>query len=114
MNKNNILKNIELLKTMVVDSNSAYALRVKIFRETIRLLQNISQFLNFEKPDRLEKIKEKNIKSNMKNICTLYNNLVEITSSISQPSEALGKKWNVKWEKFLNALQKIETFFKEQ
>ena len=114
MHKSDIIKDIKVLKNLPLDSSSAYAVRIRVLRHTIGLLQKISQYLDLPKPNRLEKVKKENIKSNIKDICVLYNSLVEITLSISQPSEALDKRWEIKWKRFLNELQKIEIFFVKQ
>ena len=45
MNKKHIIKEIETLRTLIVDPDSAYALRVKVLRYTIKLLRRV--FLNF-------------------------------------------------------------------
>ena len=113
MNKENLIKDIKVLKNLALDSSSAYALRIRIVRETLKLLQNISQMLNLPKPDRLEKIEKKLITSNIEDICVLYNSLVETALSLSQPSESLGKRWGMKWENFLNILCKLEVVLKK-
>ena len=108
MKKEAIIDNIEKLKTITQEPNLAYALRVKIFRQTIKLLQRVSEFLDFPKPDRLEEIKKKYIHFEIKDICLSYNSVVKTALSLSQPSEALDDKWGFKWNNFLNELEKLK------
>ena len=52
------------------------------------------------------------MRSDIKEICSIYNNIVQTALSLSQPSEALDKRWNLKWQKFLNNLQELENHFR--
>ena len=108
MDKKAIIGDIEHLRSIAVKSKLAYALRIKIFRQTVKLLQNISQFLSLSKPDRLEEIKEEHIHSDIKDICLCYNSIVKVALSLSQPSESLDEKWSSKWNHFLDELEKLE------
>ena len=112
MNKKTIIDNIEKLKNITQEPTLAYALRVKIFRLTIKLLQSVSEFLGLSQPERLEEIKKKDINFDIKDICLSYNSVVKIALSLSQPSEALDEKWSLKWSKFLNELDKLEKSIK--
>ncbi len=112
MDKKNIINDIKSLRTITMEPNLAYALRVKIFRQTIKLLQDISQLLGLPKPDRLEEIKEEDMNPEINNIYLSYNSIVEISLSLSQPSESLDEEWSSKWNKFLEELQRLEKSLK--
>ena len=114
MDKKSILDDIEKLRSIAIKSNLAYALRIKIFRQTIKLLQNISKFLGLPKPDRLEELKEEHIHPGIKDISLYYNSIVKIALSLSQPSEALDEEWNSQWNKFLNELKNLEMSLKNK
>ena len=108
MDKKTIFYNMKHLKAIVIEPHLAYAMRVKILRQIIKLLQSISQALHLSKPDRLEEIKKKDMNPRIKSICLSYNAIVKVALSLSQPSESLDEKWNSKWDGFLKKLQKLE------
>ena len=112
MDKKAIINDLQSLRSIAIKPKLAYTLRIKIFRQTIRLLQNISKFLDLSKPDRLEEIGEEHINSDIKDICLCYNSVVKTALSLSQPSESLDEKWNSKWDNFLNELEKLEQSIK--
>ena len=112
MDKKNIIDDIKSLRTITMEPNLAYALRVKIFRQTIKLLQDISQLLGLPKPDRLEEIKEGDMNPGINNIYLSYNSIVKISLSLSQPSESLDEEWSSKWSKFLDELERLERSLK--
>ena len=114
MDKKNIIGDIKSLRAITMEPNLAYALRIKIFRQTIKLLQDISQFLGLPKPDRLEEIKKRDMNPGINNVYLSYNSIVKISLSLSQPSESLDEKWGSKWNKFLDELQKLEKSLKKE
>ena len=112
MDKSFIISDINNLKHLALDSSSAYALRVRIIRNTLKLLQIISNYFDLPSLDRLDQIPQELIDPKKELICKLYNSLSKSASSLSQPSEALDKKWDKKWNDFLINLTKIEEFLK--